>query len=110
MIYGVGVDIVKVSRFDDMSDAFLHRVFTEREREYIKSAQTAAGIFAAKEAVAKALGTGFTGGISPQSIEILHEKNGRPYAVLQKNDVSIHISISHSATDAIAFAVLGEPM
>ncbi|MCL1845083.1 MAG: holo-ACP synthase [Defluviitaleaceae bacterium] len=102
-----GVDIVKIARFEDISDTFSRRVFTDNEREYIKSAQNAAGIFAAKEAVAKALGTGFNG-ISPRDIEILHEENGRPYVKMPDNkmtDAAIEISISHSETDAIAFAV-----
>lgn len=105
MIFGVGVDIVKIARFEDISDAFSRRVFTDREREYIKSPQNAAGLFAAKEAVAKALGTGFRN-ISPRDIEILHEENGKPYALLHKSDHTVHLSISHSDTDAIAFVVI----
>jgi len=112
----VGIDIVKVARFEDISDAFLQRVFTPREREYIKNAQSAAGIFAAKEAVAKALGTGFRG-FSPCDIEILHKENGKPFVVLHNNAkkaakksrfrrVRLHISISHTDSDAVAVAVI----
>jgi phosphopantetheine--protein transferase-like protein len=140
-----GVDIVKVERFENISDAFLQRVFTDREREYITRAgraaavedlspqitqhledetsretkkraerasytintQSAAGIFAAKEAVAKALGTGFCG-FFPRDIEILHKENGKPYVIFHKNPrrLKIHISISHTASDAIAFATI----
>lgn len=126
MILGVGVDIVKIERFEKISEKnsrrFFSRVFTEREREFIsgKTAQSAAGIFAAKEAVAKALGTGFVG-FSPQDIEILHKKNGKPHAVLHKNARKIarraakrarrfvvHISISHTKTDAVAYAVFSQ--
>jgi phosphopantetheine--protein transferase-like protein len=103
---GVGVDIVKVERFENISERFFERVFTTREREYLagKNAQSCAGIFAAKEAVAKALGTGFVG-ISPSDIEILHNENGAPYVNFDCGK-KIHISISHTATDAIAFAVI----
>ncbi|MCL2456731.1 MAG: holo-ACP synthase [Defluviitaleaceae bacterium] len=131
-IFGVGVDIVKIKRFENISEAFLSRVFTAREREYITRAcreknfcssqnfhhenshfntkiniQSAAGIFAAKEAVAKAFGTGFRG-FSPQDVEILHKENGKPYVVFHKKPrrLKIQISISHTDSDAIAFAVI----
>jgi holo-[acyl-carrier protein] synthase len=87
VISGIGADIVKVERFAKFAaspcHAFMLRVFTDSEREYLSGkpaqsvAQTAAGIFAAKEAVAKALGTGFVG-FSPADIEILHKKTVRP--------------------------------
>ncbi|MCL2198609.1 MAG: holo-ACP synthase [Defluviitaleaceae bacterium] len=118
MIRGIGVDIVKIDRFekyaDDMASPFMLKIFTDREREYLagKKAQSIAGIFAAKEAVAKALGTGFAGFL-PRDIEILHKKNGKPYAVLHKHAkksaprrCKIHISISHTSTDAVAYAVI----
>lgn len=117
------MDIVKVERFEKFAanpDApFMQRIFTLRERDYLKgkTAQSIAGIFAAKEAVAKAIGTGFRG-FHPSDIEILHKNNGKPYAVLSANAkkaasrsnkrarrFSIAISISHTTTDAIAYAV-----
>jgi phosphopantetheine--protein transferase-like protein len=117
----VGVDIVKVKRFEkyagNLQDTFVQRVFTEREIEYLAKkahqAQTMAGIFAAKEAVAKAIGTGFRG-FQPRDIEILHKQNGKPYAVLhngakkaakrafRSRRLLIHVSISHTDTDAVA--------
>jgi phosphopantetheine--protein transferase-like protein len=108
----IGIDIVKVERFNNISDAFMRRVFTPREREYIKNAQSAAGIFAAKEAVAKALGTGFRS-FSPCDIEVIHNINGKPLIVLHNNakkvakrrrflKIRIHVSITHSDTDAVA--------
>lgn len=130
MIIGVGVDIVKIERFENLTPHFMRRVFTEREREYLsgRKAQSIAGIFAAKEAIAKALGTGFVG-FSPCDIEILHKQNGAPYAILHNaakktaksttsNSVpqytkrsrrfSLKISISHTNTDAIAYAVISQ--
>jgi holo-[acyl-carrier-protein] synthase len=116
MIYGIGVDIAKIERFEKIINAeispFMNRVFTEEERWYLssKKAQSIAGIFAAKEAVAKALGTGFTD-ISPGDIEILHDKYGKPFVTLHNSakeifqNLILHISISHTDTDAIAYAV-----
>ena len=128
MIIGTGVDIVRIDRFENMLEKtrFMKRVFSVREQEYLanKGTQSMAGLFAAKEAVAKALGTGFCG-FFPCDIEILHDKNGKPFVELhsvaqatansltnKKDDptgspsYSIHISISHNQTDAIAFAVM----
>jgi phosphopantetheine--protein transferase-like protein len=118
MIIGTGVDIVKVERFEKNNPRFTERVFSAREQEYLagKGAETMAGLFAAKEAVAKAMGTGFAG-FFPCDIEILHDENGKPYVKLHgeaekaiKKSAGtrfhFHISISHTATDAIAFAVL----
>jgi len=120
MILGVGVDIIEIERLKDVTDRFMQRVFTELEREYFsgKNVQTVAGVFAAKEAVAKALGTGFRG-FWPTDIEILHKKNGAPYAVLHNGAkktakrisirarrFSVKISISHNETDAIAYAII----
>jgi len=120
MIIGTGVDIVKVERFStEQSPRFIQRVFSMHEQAYLatKGAESMAGLFAAKEAVVKAMGTGFAG-FFPCDIEILHDENGKPYIMLHGKAeeavkkatfggcFSIHISISHSKTDAIAFAVL----
>ena len=83
----------------------------------LRSAPSAArsiwrGLFAAKEAVAKALGTGFTG-FGFADIEILPEENGRPTARLTGGALNalplparIHVSISHDGGLALAFAVI----
>lgn len=115
MIIGTGIDIVKIPRFEKATPRFMERVFTVHERAYLasKGIQSVAGIFAAKEAVVKALGTGFAG-FSPCDIEILHTKQGKPYVKLHRQrrgsmqlvKVNIHVSISHTKTDAIAFAII----
>ena len=121
MILGIGVDIVKIARFegkDKSNDNQPARIFTPSEQEYIskKGPQTAAGIFAAKEAIAKSLGTGFSG-FWPNAIEITHNKKGRPQATLHQEaakiaqnlangEYSIMLSISHTNEDAVAFAVV----
>ena len=124
MVLGIGVDIIKTARFEGMTERFLARVFTSNERAYLltKGHMSAAGLFAAKEAVAKALGTGFRG-FWPDQIEIIHDDMGRPGVILYKeaahiadilvggkcqknNGYTISISISHTDSDAIAFAVI----
>ena len=82
-IKGVGCDIVSVSRIAKfiVDQRFLDNVYTVYEREYIneKGTQTAAGLWAAKEAVSKALGTGFVG-FTAKDIEIRHyEQHAKPY-------------------------------
>jgi holo-[acyl-carrier protein] synthase len=106
LIIGIGTDIVAVERFaKDLSPRFLSRVFTEYELAYCqnKPPQTMAGLFAAKEAVVKAMGTGFAG-FSPNAVEIRHDDKGKPYTVYGGH--TWHISISHCEAYAVAFAVL----
>lgn len=84
MIIGVGTDLIEKERVQKAIGrlSFLNRVFTAKERELIAERKTrAASNFAAKEAVVKAFGTGFTG-IRPDEIEILRYPSGQPYVVL----------------------------
>ncbi len=116
MITGIGTDLIEVSRIKKAAErpAFLERVYTERERELIAARPArAAGNFAAKEAVAKALGCGFAG-IAPAEIEVLRQESGLPYVVLhgraeekaKAQGVSvIQISITDTADYAQAYAV-----
>ena len=122
MILGIGTDIIKTARFERATESFMARVFTQDERAYIlkKGHVTAAGIFAAKEAVAKALGTGFRD-FWTSHIEITHDSMGKPGVVLHGNarvfarklagrgrrsGYVVSVSISHTDTDAVAFAVI----
>lgn len=112
---GIGIDIVEVERFEkyhgELDGAFCKKVFTDDERKYLqeKNTLTIAGFFAAKEAVAKALGTGFSG-FFPNEIEVRHNELCSPYIVLHKNakklanDAKILVSIAHSKTTAVAVA------
>ena len=114
---GIGVDIVDISRFvkyaNNLESRFCKRVFTPTELDYLgtKKAASMAGLFAAKEAVAKALGTGFRG-FFPNEIEIRHKETGAPYAVLTgtakelAKNAKILVSISHTKTTAIAVVYL----
>lgn len=116
-IAGIGCDIVGVSRIERLrsNPRFSEKVYTTCEQEYLTnhSAQTAAGLWAAKEAVCKALGTGFVG-FTPKDIEISHTQSGQPYVLLHNGAAriaaahritNIHISISHEQKQAVAFAI-----
>lgn len=120
MILGIGNDIIEVARIknnvEKYKQRFLDRVFTPFEQTYCLSRKEPslhlAGRFAAKEAVVKALGTGFTQGITWQDIEIRNALEGKPYVVLspQLQDLiglssSVLISISHCHEYATAFAI-----
>ena len=98
---------------------FLDRVFTEREIKYAmlhKSPHSRlAARFAAKEAMTKAMGTGFTGGITWKAIEVLNKDSGRPEIILhgkvreiaESMEVrGIHLSISHDGDYAVAQVVV----
>jgi len=87
MIYGIGVDLVKVSRIEQVlkryGDRFLSRVFTDREIAYCRGKSwAAAGLamrFAAKEAFSKALGVGLRkGGIQWREVEVVPNPMGKP--------------------------------
>lgn len=72
-----GVDLVEVDRLRGKSDGFMRRVYTPGERERAVSTESLAGLWAVKEAVAKALGTGI-GAVSFQEIEVLKDANNKP--------------------------------
>lgn len=120
MIWGVGIDIVEVDRIrkNIESDRFLEKILTKNEIHYLKSrnlrVEYVAGRFAAKEAVVKALGTGFRG-FSITDIEIVNEKEGKPIVILSNKaeetartlgEYKIHLSISHEKSYAVAYAVM----
>jgi holo-[acyl-carrier protein] synthase len=119
MILGIGNDIIEVGRIKAIierhSKKFLDRIFTSREQDYcFKHKHPAlhfAGRFAAKEAVSKALGSGFRGGLNWTDIEIINDLNGKPIVVpsIKLNslfdDPTILVSISHCHQYATAFAL-----
>ena len=113
-IRGIGLDLCEIARMQRLLDEghSLRRMFTEEEEAYIRgkgvsSAQTMAGMFAAKEAVLKAFGTGMR--IALTDIVISHTDLGQPVAVLQGKaaDQGGHIllSITHEAGMAAGMAV-----
>lgn len=118
MLIGIGTDIIEIERIKSSlsNKHFLDRIYTSEEKKLFngRNYQTLAGNFAAKEAIAKALGTGFKN-INPKDIEILRDAKGKPYVNLYNsafsafsslNAFEVHITISHSKKDAIAYAII----
>ena len=94
-LFGIGTDIVKISRIKKSFNRkkFLSRIFNEKEITKCKKTKNLfncyAKRFAAKEAFSKALGTGVSKGMNFNEIVILNEKNGKPYIRLIKNTKKI---------------------
>ncbi|MDE7394838.1 MAG: holo-ACP synthase [Clostridiales bacterium] len=113
----LGTDIIEIERIAEavQKESFLKGVFTENERAYYAShgsrAETLAGLFCAKEAVAKALGCGFRG-FRPCDIEIGHDAAGAPYVTLlgaakeKFPDTRLCVSISHCKAYATAVVIV----
>jgi holo-[acyl-carrier protein] synthase len=99
----IGIDIEEISRFAGVD---IGKIFSFAEQEYIKqkngALQTVAGLYCAKEAYFKAVGTGLMKS-KLQSVEIAHDKNGKPY---YKNDLRAALSIAHTKTVAIAVCLI----
>ena len=121
-VLGHGVDLVDCARFrgrvERFGQRFLDRVFTPTELEYClgkkREVEHLAGRFAAKEAVLKVLGTGWRNGINWTDVEIRNAPSGQPKVVLvgrcreiaeELGIATVHISISHIETHAIASAI-----
>lgn len=125
MIAGVGIDLLEIERIRKLlgqphGERFVERVLTPEERELAarrggRLAEFVAGRFAAKEAVVKALGCGIGREVGFQDIAIVPDERGKPecrlsaaaWARLGKEaPSSIHLSITHSATMAGAYAIV----
>ena len=121
-IIGIGTDIIECLRIAQMierhGELFIRRVYTEHEIEYCStkkaSTQHYAGRWAAKEAVLKALGTGWRRGISWRDIEVRNKPGGAPTIALcggarevfeESGIRTMHISISHCRSHATAHAI-----
>lgn len=120
MIIGIGTDIVEIERIKQIvlkHSRFTRKYFTLEEIQYFEtkknSWESVAGYFAAKEAVSKSLGTGFSS-LAFKDIEICKDNLNKPYIVLHDEGINImkkkgidkiHISISHSKLYAVANAI-----
>lgn len=118
---GLGVDIVEIGRMEKIlqrSPRFAYRVFTDDERAYCEGhhrpAVRYATHFAAKEAVLKALGTGFGEGIAFTDVEVTHDDKGKPVALLHGRAqliaeslgiLEIPLSLSRTNETAVANAI-----
>lgn len=124
MIVGTGIDVCEIGRLQQAveryGDRFLQRIFTTAELAYCQGKQrtaveSLAARFAAKEAAAKALGTGIANGIGWQDIEVTRQPDGSPALLLHGRAgeraaalrvAAAHLSLSHGRAVAIASVVL----
>ena len=123
MIFGIGTDIVEIKRIETMTslDKFASKILSHNEKEFYDSLTNQKQIvyiskqFAAKEAIAKAIGTGIRNDTHFKNIEILRDKNGAQiFNALNKleriiSDLGItktHVSLADERDYAIAIAVL----
>jgi len=123
VIFGIGTDIVRIARMQEnlvrFGEKFAERILTENElREYHLNNNKANFLgrrFAAKEAVAKAMGTGLSRGITLHDIEVAHDSQGKPVLVFRGNVQKFmeekaitvtHISLADEQDHAVAFVTL----
>ena len=123
MIYGIGTDIVNISRFKKMKSikSFSEKILSEDEIKICstfneeKLIKYLAKQFACKEALSKAFGTGIRKPILFKELEILRDKNGKPYfnplgdvkkTLINLGITKTHVSLADESEHAIAFAIL----
>jgi holo-[acyl-carrier protein] synthase len=123
MIVGSGIDIAEIGRIQQSVDRygqrFLDRIFTGGEQAYClrkrKAAESLAARFAAKEAGAKALGTGISRGVGWLELEVTREPGGRPLLELRGRAAErarelgvrrVSLSLTHSRDTALAVVVM----
>ncbi|MBK8946494.1 MAG: holo-ACP synthase [Ignavibacteriae bacterium] len=121
MIFGIGIDIIEIERVkksvEKFDELFLNKIYTQTELEYClkkkNKFQHLAARFAAKEAIAKALATGWSKGFRWKDIEIFNESSGMPnvklHGKLQQflgSDKLLKISMSHSENYVTCFAII----
>ncbi len=122
MIAGIGTDIIEVERIAskiEKENGFRELVFSENEIQYCESKthkyEHYAARLAVKEALAKALGTGWLAGTKINEAEVLNDENGKPYlqftgetaeTITAMNFTAFHVSISHIKSMASAVVII----
>jgi holo-[acyl-carrier protein] synthase len=120
MIRGIGVDIIEIGRIrrdiEVLGTRFLDKLFTDGEIAYCSGKanphQHYAARFAAKEAVSKALATGWAGEFRWKDVEVANDPSGQPRILLHGHlrehlgGASIHLSLSHSEGHVVAMALI----
>ena len=123
MIFGIGTDIVEITRIEEITslEKFAGRILSENEQHIFASMNDSKKIryiskqFAAKEAISKALGTGINKDVSFNNIEILRDDNGMPFfnpinqldnLIADLGITKTHVSLADENHYAIAIAVL----
>jgi holo-[acyl-carrier protein] synthase len=124
MVKGIGVDIIEIARvrqsIETLGDRFLDKVFTSREREYCSSKQNSfqhfAARFAAKEAVSKAMSTGWAGEFRWKDVEVMNDPSGQPRITLSGPlkellvRARILVTLSHSESHVVAMVLIEEEL
>ena len=119
-IQGIGVDVVDVQRIkgvlEKQGKVFMNKIFSDMEVTYCKTHQKSyihfAARFAAKEAVAKAMRTGWSGAFHWRDIEVVNDQSGAPHILLSRDvakaleQYTVHLSLSHTDNTVVAFVVL----
>ena len=123
-ILGIGVDIIENKRIGKLikSEKFIKRSFSKKEIELSKNTKNKINFFAkrfaAKESLSKAIGTGFRNGLNFKDIEILNDKNGKPFyskkkkvsdlinKIFEIKNYHILLSITDERDYSIAFTIL----
>lgn len=123
MIFGIGTDIVRIERMQQAlqrhGDKFAERILSSEELDEYQESENGARFlakrFAAKEATAKAMGTGFRDGLSLRHIYVGHDEKGKPnlnYSqqaslfIKENNITESHISLADEQEYAVAFVTL----
>jgi holo-[acyl-carrier protein] synthase len=120
MVRGIGIDIIEIARIrqsiERLGEHFTDKVFTSRELAYSSAKQNKfqhlAARFAAKEAVGKALSTGWSGEFRWKDVEVMNDPSGQPRITLSGklhemlSGSSIYLSISHSDSHVVAMVVI----
>ena len=122
MIRGIGVDIIEIARIrktvEESGSRFLDRIFTAHEIAYCTSRKNShqhfAARFAAKEAVSKALATGWDASFRWRDVEVRNDAGGKPHVTLHGKvrdtlaGSQVHLSLSHSNSHVVALALIEE--
>ena len=122
MVKGIGVDILEVERMrkniESGGTVFLERLFTVEEIRYCESRpnsfQHYAARFAAKEAVSKALSTGWRGSFVWKDVEVMNDPLGKPHITLygklkdMLDNACVLVSLSHSDSHVVAMVIIEE--
>jgi len=122
MVKGIGVDIIEIGRvrrsIERLGERFLEKVYTPREISYCDAKahrfQHYAARFAAKEALSKALSTGWAGEFRWKDVEVMNEPSGQPRFFIHGTlgdrlaGTSIMLSMSHSDSHVVAMVLIQE--
>lgn len=114
MIKGIGIDIVELTRVEKLTkkEKFIDRILTAQEKKrYLglperRQVEFLAGRFSAKEAFAKARGTGIGKELSFLDIEIMSDGAGKPSIYTKDRTEKVHVSISHSREYAVSQVII----